>query len=444
MIRPPTIEFVNHASVLLSDGEVSILSDPWYSGSVFHQGWRLLHETKADVAKELLKRVTHIWISHEHPDHFSTQFFQQFKTEILKQKIIIIFQKTRDCRVTNYLRQQGFFVQELQAGKHHLLSEDCKITIHKSDLYDSALLADFSGVKIYNLNDCPITSAKQLQVFTEKYGGCDALLTQFSYAAWKGGEEAKNWRRKAATAKINTLRRQAKFLQPKVVIPFASFSYFSNELNFYMNTDLNTPASVFERTSDIESRIVFLKPGEKQKVLSAAQDPKSLEWWQKVYKSINELPKTCYKRSYSIEDLSELLKQYQSRVFSKNSKFLMRLANSKLKLKPFGKTKVHLVDLNITIEVDVFGEIRSVKEIAHIRMHSASLAFIFLHEFGFDTLIVNGCFEVRDNEGFSKFAKSFVIGNLNSMGINVRPSMVFNLSVFHIFLKKLAVFQKQI
>ena len=37
------IEFVNHASVLISHAEISILSDPLYVGPAFHYGWRLIH-----------------------------------------------------------------------------------------------------------------------------------------------------------------------------------------------------------------------------------------------------------------------------------------------------------------------------------------------------------------------------------------------------------------
>ena len=43
-----TIEFVNHASVLITYGNVGILSDPWYSKSVFHNGWRLLYENNEE------------------------------------------------------------------------------------------------------------------------------------------------------------------------------------------------------------------------------------------------------------------------------------------------------------------------------------------------------------------------------------------------------------
>ena len=51
------IEFVNHASVLISHGEINILSDPWYSGAVFHQGWRLLYENTCDKINDILKKL---------------------------------------------------------------------------------------------------------------------------------------------------------------------------------------------------------------------------------------------------------------------------------------------------------------------------------------------------------------------------------------------------
>jgi L-ascorbate metabolism protein UlaG (beta-lactamase superfamily) len=71
----PNIEFLNHASVLVSNEQVSLLSDPWYQGDAFHKGWNLIHEFSDDEIINLLGRVTHIWISHEHPDHFSISFF---------------------------------------------------------------------------------------------------------------------------------------------------------------------------------------------------------------------------------------------------------------------------------------------------------------------------------------------------------------------------------
>jgi L-ascorbate metabolism protein UlaG (beta-lactamase superfamily) len=37
------IKFINHASVMFDLGEVRILTDPWYQGLVFNDGWSLLN-----------------------------------------------------------------------------------------------------------------------------------------------------------------------------------------------------------------------------------------------------------------------------------------------------------------------------------------------------------------------------------------------------------------
>ena len=61
----PNIEFVNHASVIISLENISILSAPWFSDTSFHEGWRLLHEPKKEELMDVLKKISHIYISHE-------------------------------------------------------------------------------------------------------------------------------------------------------------------------------------------------------------------------------------------------------------------------------------------------------------------------------------------------------------------------------------------
>ena len=91
-----SIKFINHASVIVSADGISVLSDPWYEGSAFNNGWNLLHETPNEEIISYLNEVTHIWISHEHPDHFSIPFFRAFSDKIKSRSIKILFQKTKD------------------------------------------------------------------------------------------------------------------------------------------------------------------------------------------------------------------------------------------------------------------------------------------------------------------------------------------------------------
>ena len=84
-----SIELINHASVKLMLGEKTILTDPWYEGSVFHKGWQLIHRQEKNQIINSIKNINYIYISHEHPDHFSPSFFLDKEVKsILTNKIV--------------------------------------------------------------------------------------------------------------------------------------------------------------------------------------------------------------------------------------------------------------------------------------------------------------------------------------------------------------------
>ena len=72
----------------------------------------------------LNNKVTHIWLSHEHPDHFSIPFFKKFKETIIRKKIKLLFQFTEDKRVVSFLKANKFLCQELQFKNEYKLSKD--------------------------------------------------------------------------------------------------------------------------------------------------------------------------------------------------------------------------------------------------------------------------------------------------------------------------------
>ncbi|GLQ06556.1 MBL fold metallo-hydrolase [Sneathiella chinensis] len=431
------IEFVNHSSVLVSSDTVAVLSDPWYFGSVFHKGWSLLVENDDAYIRQLLERTTHIWISHEHPDHFSPPFFMKYRDILQQRNIPILFQKTRDGRVTDFLEGKGFQVIEIPEGERYSLSEDFTVRIAKSDLYDSALLMEVEGQTVFNLNDCPLHEDRTLQAFQDRYGTCDVLLTQFSYAAWKGGRDNAAWRRRAVRSKLNAMRKQFRYLSPKKCIPFASFVYFSNDLNRYMNDEVNTPDKVLAALKDETPEIVFMQPGEVQPLETLAARPESARWWQEAFIRASDLPGLRYEESFRPEELAAGFKEYQKRIFRKNSRTIMGLAARLLPLKPFGKTRIRLAESGQVVEIDMMKDLRVAAGEADVEMHSASLDFMFRNEFGFDTLFVNGCFEESAPDGFSRFAKCFAIGNLNAMGLHIGLSLLGRLDVIFLLIRKM-------
>ena len=432
-----SISFINHASVLISDNQNGILTDPWYEGDVFNRGWKLLIEHSQDEIFNLLYKTTHIWISHEHPDHFSPKFFVNYKEKILERKIKILFQNNRDKRVVSFLTKQGFDVSEIRDNLNFKINNKFSLKIQKIDFYDSALILDIDGTKIVNLNDCPFESEKDHTRFRKLHGKVDVLLTQFSYAAWKGGKENNKWRKFAAQEKLRIIEKQCAALSCKTVIPFASYIYFANEENYYLNENINKPSDVINYFKNSELNVIFLKPFETQKINNLKQQNDSISFWENTYHKIKDLDRINYSDSIDLEQLESSFKKYQKTIFRKNSFILIWLIKHLPLLGAFKNIRIFLYDIDTKIEVSLLNGLNKIDFKKYdIKLHSQSLLFIFNNEFGFDTLTVNGNFEASI-DGFSKITKSLAIGSLNAMGLSISLKMIFDFRVYNMLLKKL-------
>lgn len=431
-----SIQFINHASVIVSDKKTSVLSDPWHTGDAFHKGWNLVHETERQDIEKLLNNVTHIWISHEHPDHFSISFFKTFGQKIKDLSITILFQKTQDKRVYKFLTAQGLNVQELDFNREFAITNDYKVTCIKDGFYDSGLLIESHGEKILNLNDCEITSRNRAEEVFSITGVIDVLLTQFSFAAWKGGKENKRWRDEAASEKINTMKLQIERFEPQIVIPFASFVYFSNNKNFYLNDAANKPQELMNKLGKYAEKLVIMAPfdviGGGKKLSS---NDSSTKFWEEKYQNIK--PINDY-QSVELAKLKENFAQYCERIQKNNNMKLVKLLRTIIPISAFKPCIVYLSDLEKSIKFDyVSSSFQETTEIALLSMHSESLNFMFKNSFGFDTLTVNGCFEEVTKNGFVRATKTLAIENLNNLGIKIETKTLFNLSIIKLFLTRL-------
>ena len=444
-MKNSSIKFINHASVVVKSGCTSLLTDPWYYGDAFHKGWNLIVEQTKDEIDNMLDEVTHIWISHEHPDHFSVKFFLDFKKKIIENSIKIIFQKTKDQRVVSFLKKQKFIVKELSFNKEYKIGEEFAVTCIKDGFYDSALFMNTKYNKILNLNDCEITTKERADEIFDIVGECDILLTQFSYAAWKGGEKNLNWRKLASEEKLKSIEIQINTLNPKLVIPFASFIYFSNERNKYLHDSSNTPDSVIEKFNQHKNLINIMKPFDE--ILTNTCDFKNNEssaYWIEKYDNIQNGSFHKYDK-INFSDLSNSFKKYQKRIFKNNNKLLIKIAKKLSPLAIFKNIAIKLDDINQVVLIDIFSkELLTTSSKPDLVMSSESLKFLLSNSFGFDTLTVNGCFEEGENGGFEKAAKSLAIENLNNMGIYFNLSIMFNFQIIIYFFKRLSIVKKKL
>ena len=441
------IEFINHASILISNNEIGLLSDPWYQGDAFHKGWNLMHDLSDDEIKGVLNRTTHIWISHEHPDHFSVMFFIKFGDLIKEKGIEILFQETSDKRVEGFLNSKNFKLQILKQNKWIKISDEFSIFNFKDGFYDSGLCADIAGKKFLNLNDCEIKTPSRCKQVLKLVGECDFLISQFSYAAWKGGKNNIQWRKNAAREKLETLRLQADFFKPKVLIPFASFVYFSNESNFYLNDESNTVKDViefFQNNSNLS--VLVMKPFqviETDNYYKFSND-KALKFWDDASKKINKVEKKKFE-IIKLDELNKSFEIYKERVFKNNSRILIRLISILSPIRAFKPIKILLSDQNIVLNFDLFSEkLNITQKEPDVSMSSESLDFILKNTFGFDTLTVNACFEETKKGGFSKMTKTMAIENLNNIGISVNLSTFLRVDIILLFISRLFAVNKKI
>ena len=431
-----SIQFLNHASFIVSDGNISVLTDPWYRGSVFNNAWNLLYENNYDEISRILEKIDYIWISHEHPDHFSIDFFKYFKSLIIKHKIKVLFQTTLDQRVINFLNVFNIPNTEMKENEYINLSENFKVKTVKDGFYDSALILNISDSIIFNLNDCAIRSKKQVTQFKNKYGKCDVLLSQFSYAAWKGGKEKIINRINSAKEKINSIKNQILILEPDYFIPIASLIWFSHSENYYMNDSINKIHSLHKLIDIKPVSIIVMQPYEKQYVNSLLQKKDSLDFWKLRYENIAIYKKNNYSNPPNEGELKNNFDDYKKAVFQKNSFIFMYIFHLVSFKFLFSDLKIHLNDLDKTLIFNFFKDLKVYKgDDYDISLHSNSLIFIFKNTFGFDTLTVNGLFEVNSFKGFRKMVYNFGIGNLNNMGFSFNLKLFFNFKLIFFTLK---------
>ena len=406
------ITFVNHASVIFSHKNIRLITDPWLFGPAFNNGWKLLSSSKFDITD--FDNITHIWFSHEHPDHFNIQVLNAIPENIRK-KITILFQNTLDHRVAKKCEQLNFKqVIEMKPTEYISLNDEFKIKCVPNGTYDSWFYAKIGDKKILNINDCMVDSNSQSKIVKRMIGDVDILLTQFGYASWVGNPEDVQLRVDASREKLQRIQIQDKIFQPKFIIPFASFVRFSHKDNHYMNDQMNRIENVEkfirEKTNSIP---IILYPGDiwsgKEKIDNSLSINKHTDDLQKNLELYND-PKII-----EFDELQKLASAYIDNIKKRNNLTFVKLLHN---LHFFKTTNIFLKDLNISVSFNLIdGLKKSVSDKLNVDIitDSDSLSFVFSWDYGVDTLFVNARFRTSGGK-IMNFFRLFLIGTLNNNG----------------------------
>ena len=407
----PLITFVNHASVIFSYNKINLITDPWLFGSAFNDSWDLISESKMQI--DDFKNITHIWFSHEHPDHFYPLVLSSIPEEIRK-KITVLFQDTLDHRVVIKCRELGFYVVEMKHNKFYKLDDKFQVKCRPYLLYDSLLYLEIGEKTILNLNDCGVDSFRQAKYIHKITGDVDLLFTQFGYAAHIGDPEDIELRKTDSKEKLKRIKIQTEVFDAKQIIPFASFIRFSHEDNIYMNDQVNKIRNVEQFIKkETKSIPIILYPGDKWILGQEKENNKAIELYEndfaKEYEPHRNSPVV------TLEELQTYSKIYIKKIRDRNNWAVIKLFHS---ISFFKTAKIYLKDLELSITFDLIhgiNESNFLKKDADIIMDSDSLAFAFKLDFGADTLLANARF--RKSGGRTMiFFRQFVIGTLNNNG----------------------------
>lgn len=435
------ITFLNHASFVIESRETVLVIDPWLEGFAFNNGWALLDQsTNNEVLISALletKKKIFFWYSHEHSDHFATPLLKRVNEVGLD--IVVLFQNTLDQRVTSYLKRNNITAQILRDGEEFELDQKFIFSLCAWRSGDSLSFLSVEGVSILNINDCIVSKKEDAQKIKKILGGSsmhvDYLFSQFGYANWEGNEEDKELRKSSADEKLRRLAIQEQVFEPRFIIPFASFVFFSHEDNFYINDEQNTPQKLrsSEHLKSIQDQIIFLKPYD-QLELTDADDTVSINkelsknaenHWNFLFNKIEVFPVT--EKKVSIEEIKSDWLRFRSRVFFKFLGLFQILEIFRI-IKPL---TFKLDDLNIFVRLSYLSGLDCYDGDSDwdLAIKSSVLGFSVKYEFGFDTTLVNGRFRISKEGRNIKAMKFFGAQGLikNGFGWNKPIATFFEL-----------------
>ena len=423
--------FVNHASFMVQDDSAMLLVDPFVEGSAFNHGWSLLDRSTSNAA--LVAALNQaalpvfIWISHEHPDHFSVSFIKLLKAEA-RVPITFLYQQTLDGRVAGFLRKQGFAVIECAPGRPVTLAHDMRIAVFPYSEGDSWALIQSGTRTLLNLNDCVVSTPAQCQDVLAKVAALapriDVLLTQFGYANWVGNPDQPERHRRAAAEKIERMALQVGMLKPGLIVPFASFVYFSHPDNAYLNVFQNTPRSIVDctRLAKMAPSIRFLQPGASFDLDSATAATlkdahlRALTHWSALL--AGDLPLLPAAPPASLTDVEAAFDGYRSAV-TRSLHHLPQLLELARRITPLD---VALSDKQQTVRCS-YGkglQVLGADAAYHVSMTSSNAVFLFKNEYGFDTTQVNGCFRASGDAALAAFSRFFLPQRMAKNGYDRR------------------------
>ncbi len=388
-----------------------LICDPWLDGTIFDGGWRLL--SPSQMQYEEFSSITHIWFSHEHPDHFNPPNLKKIP-ERYRRNITVLFHHTKDKRVIKLCQALGFKTVELPNAQKVEIASGVTMLSGMQDLIDSWMSIEAEGKTLLNMNDCVFDRPSDLQAIKEATGKVDVLLSQFSFASWIGNPDDDACHRKHVQRKRTEMARQIGLFKPSEFIPFASFVYFCHAENFYMNASMHRIGAAYEFVAgELKVPTIVLYPKDRWEVGAPHDSTTALQKYELDYQTaLASAPATS--EPVDIVRLQSAATAMATKCAATNNRAI---------LNALAPAVIRLCDLGIDVELSFgHGLVRVTGKQPDVIVSSGSLLNCLVSDWGGETLSVNGRFQAPVGGKSNRFFRIFKVLRHNSIGnpVNLR------------------------
>ena len=412
-------EFINHASFLITDHDLRLVTDPWFQSDVFNKGWNLLFEDQEISLKGL--SPTAIWLSHEHPDHFNIPTLKSIPVG-KRNQVSVYLRATSDKRVGRWCKENGFNFIECNDQEIIQLSEQTQMTVFSFGVEDSAALFNMGGTKFLNLNDCLFPSRKSAQRYAKRVGHEDYVGYLCGYAEGGGTRLKSEYRKQMARAYQERFDWIRQAFPMAKVCGFAAFKYFSQEENFFQN-DQNLFGWLESRIRQFPNQVGLVAPGDQLQGISPMTSARALEFW------VGQQRKSRPIHHSSTPFLVDVLRDSGAKLEKKflEGGGLCLILEQRLPRKVGLRPIAFLVSCgNVERELVQFPrgsswrKVKSAQEDYFVSVSFDALSHALTTEYGLSTLLINGRFESNESARINLYRWS-MIGLIKSSNQRLGP-----------------------
>jgi len=424
----PKIRFISHSSILVEKSESeSLLCDPWYIVGIFNDSWTLIGKPNLD--KINFKKIKHIWISHEHPDHLNFPTLKKIR-ELTEGEVTVYFKKQNNPNVREAISDIGFKVVELEPYKEKEIFPGFFINSFPTAI-DTALVIRSNNYVILNQNDCALNNS-QVKKIKKQYPKIDVAFYQFSFAGYNRNYDNLTALKATKEKFLNRFLSYYNHFKPSIYVPYASFVAFSKEGNSYLNKWRVSLEDVSNKMHNLPIQIMYPH----DELLESDwedRNKKNLKLWRQILEEPIEI------KSHVAIDESEL--EQAGKIMVQNIKhvwpYFVRPPETHFQIKETGKAAV----INLRKKQFRIEDKPKKNKLAGI-LPAEELLFFLKFSFGADTLEITSCFYVTD-----LFKWEWVIAYRNALYrrlsyysfLNEKATPILRLILSHFFSKKKSI-----